>query len=370
MFQKMKKNILKLIFIVFPILLTAQKSEIKFLDELNKEPIIGLQIFSQNGSFIANANSKGIFELDVELLQQGGIKSIIAYNTEYVSSEYKVSEIPAIIYLKKNETIQLDDVTVTASSSLSEYFTVKAYFRSWKLKDGALIKYGDGLVNYHVPYAEAKDNFNNDVKSYFSTYRTFNAESVKQKSRIISISIWDDYLNVSRIPKNDLLKRRVYYKVGSIKENFGTIYEEGKDIGYVIYDENNYAKEINVNEAFDPEDVVKILSWKISGKSTEIEKWTDYGNTRHPSYLFSNYKKGIKSKKKENYIETVTEIFIEDTIIDGEQKPENSKKHIDQDRSYYKANFWDELLKKHPLPSEIKAQLTTVNENKNTFKIK
>lgn len=363
----MKKNILALLLVVFPICLTAQKSEIKFLDELSKEPIIGLQIFSENGSFISNTNAKGLVVFDVEILKQGGVKSIIAYNTEYVSSEYKVSEIPAIIYLKKNETIQLDDVTVTATN-LSEYFTVKAYFRSWKLKDGALIKYGDGLVNYHVPYAEAKDNFNNDVKSYFCTYRTFNAESVKQKSRVISISFADDYLNVSRIPQNDGLKNRPNFKVALVNESFGTISEDGNEVGYVTFDKNNNATEIITKREFDEETSKKILFWKISGKSTVIEKWTGEGSTRHPTYLFSNSKKAIKVKGEYNYIETVTEIFIDNTIIDGALKAENSKKYIDQDRSYYKANFWEDLLKKHPLPSEIKAQLTTVNENKNTFK--
>ena len=361
----MKKNLLNLILFFIPVFITAQKSEILFLDETNNEPITGLQIFSQNGSFIANTNAKGIFELNIKILQQSGVKNILAYNTEYFSLEYSIKEIPPVIYLKKNETIQLDDVTVIASN-LSEYFTVKAYFRSWQLSNGELIKYGDGLVNYHLPYSEVESNFSTAIKSNFSAYRTFNGDAIKQKSRIISISSFDNYLSVTRIPKNDLLKRS-YYNVKLFKEDFGSIYEDNKDIGFVIYDQEKNVVEININKAFDEESSKKIVFWKFSGKSTQIEKWTGFGNTRHPSYLFKNSKKSVKKKGQYAYIETVTEVFIEDTIIDGKQKSENSKKNIDRDRSFYNTNYWTELLIKYPLPSEIKSQLTKVNENKNTY---
>lgn len=364
----MNKYVLKFALLVVPMFMVAQKSNILFLDQQSEEPIIGLQIFSENGSFVSNTNSKGVFELDIKMLQQGGVKSIIAYNTDYVSLEFELNEVPSLVYLKKNEMIQLDPVTVSASK-LSKYFTVKAYFRSWQLANGKLIKYGDGLVSYRMPYAEVEDNFNTGVKSYFSAYRTFKADAIKQKSRIISISsLLDDYLNVSRIPKNDLLKRSPYYEVNLIKDGYGAIYDEGKQIGFTNFDENNVAEEINVHRAFEGEDSKKIVFWKISGKSTVIEKWTGVGEARHPNYLFNNYKKAVKSRDEFKYIETVTEIFIDDAIIDGDQKPENSKKFIDGDRSFYYANYWEELLKKYPLPSEIKSQLIEVNENKNIYK--
>ncbi|ADV48223.1 hypothetical protein Celal_0896 [Cellulophaga algicola DSM 14237] len=346
----------------------AQKSNVLFLDQQSEEPIIGLQIFSENGSFVANTNSKGVFELDIKMLQQGGVKSIIAYNTDYVSLEFKLNEVPSLVYLKRNEMIQLDPVTVSARK-LSKYFTVKAYFRSWKLENGKLIRYGDGLVSYRLPYADVRDNYSTGVKSNFSAYRTFNADAVKQKSRIIRIEfLGDDYLNVSRIPKNDLLKSRLYYEVDSIKDGYGAIYNEGKRIGFANFDENNVAQEINVHRAFEGEDSEKIVFWEISGKSTMIEKWTGVGEARHPNYLFNNYKKAVKAKDKFSYIETVTEIFIDDAIIDGDQRPENSKKDIDGDRSFYTTNYWEELLMKYPLPSEITSQLIEVNENKNIYK--
>jgi hypothetical protein len=362
----MKKKLFNFILFVIPVFITAQKSEIVFLDEQNKEPIIGLQIFSQNGSFIAHTNSKGVFEWDINILQQGGVKNIVAYNTNYFSLEYSIKEIPSVIYLKKNETVQMDDIIITASKP-SKYFTVKAYFRSWQLSDGELTKYGDGLVNYHVPYAVVDDNFNTGIKSSFSAFRTFNGDAIKQKSRIISVSSRDNYLAVSRVPKNDLLKRSPNYNVKLPREDFGTVYEDNKEIGFVIYDQNKNVIEINVNEAFDESGSKKVLFWKFSGKSTQIEKWTGDSNTRRPSYLFANSKKSVEKKGKYTHIETVTEIFIEDTIIDGKEKPENSKKHIDRDRSFYNSNYWAELLIKYPLPSEIKSQLTIVNENKNTY---
>ena len=350
-------------------MLVAQKSKIKFLNEQNKKPIIGLQIFSENGSFIGSTDSMGEYELDIKLLQQAQIKSILAYNTDYTSLEYMLSEIPPYIYLRKNDVIKLEPVVIKAHSS-KEYFTLKGFFRSWQLLNGKLVKYGDGQVIYQVPYALVENDFNTGVKNYFTNYRTFRVDSIKQKSRIISISTFDDYLAVSTIPKNDLLKRgSKQYNVNLLKDSYCLVYKDEKEVGFAIKDENNNFSEINISTGFEGNESTKILFWKISGKYKEIEKWVETGNARHPSYLFNSSKIVVKTRieGKFNDLETITEIFIDEEFVNGAVKPEKYKTSIDKDRSFYNSKYWDEQLIKYPLPSAIKLQLTNVNENKNIY---
>jgi hypothetical protein len=327
--MKRKKLIVLLLFI-FPFILNAQKKIITFLDETNKEPIIGLQIFSENGSFIGNPDSTGKFELDLYVLQQGKTKSILAYNSEYSSPEYKLNEVPNFIYLKKNEYIQLEPVVVTARGS-KKYFTLNGFFRSWQLVNGKLIKYGDGLIEYHMPYADVNNNFDTGVKSYVTSYRTFKGDSLIQMLRIIKVPPLDGYLGVAYIPKNDVLKReRSRYVVKRSKDNSGEIYKKDKKIGFVVYDENNNPSLINTSTNSEEAEVIKTPFGKVSGKWKEIEKWIGEGNVRHPTYIFNSGKTINKTKVdgKDTNIETITEIFIDDDIIADDKKPENYKTFI------------------------------------------
>lgn len=362
------KEIIKFSLLIFPFFIYAQKSKIAFLDESSKKPIIGLQIFSENGSFIGNTNSTGEFELDIKLLQQGDIKSIIAYNSEYSSQEYKLNEVPNFIYLKKNIAIELETVVIKAGSS-KKYFTLKGYFRSWKLVNNKLVKYGDGLVEYLLPYDSIKNDFNTGIKNHYTAYRTFKTDSIKNKSRVISITSYDNFLD-THITKNDELKRgRKHYKVIKDNKTSGDIYDEGKKVGYVSYDNNNNPSEIRVSQNFEGDEAIKVLFWKLSGKSITIEKWSGEGDFRHPTYLFLNEKKIIKTRTEGNYnnVETITEIFIDDDIIYDDKKPVKYKPNIDKGRSFYSTNYWEEQLLKHPLPSAINQQLINVNENKNSY---
>jgi hypothetical protein len=366
-FKEMLKKI-SFILLVFPWFASAQQIQVTFLDSLTKKPLVGLQIFSDNGSFISNSDLKGVFEFDLSILKKGNIKKIYASNGYYSSAEYAIEIIPSLILLKKKDYIQLPSVSITPSTQ-KKYFTLKGYFRSWKLENGKLVKYADGLVDYLVPYAIAK-NYNEGIEKYFTNYRSFNADSIKQKSRIISVSMYDGYLNTS-IYKRDLLKRTNigYYELKPTEGKMSIIFEEGKNVGYVFFDDENNILETNVAENFEGDEALKILFWKISGKSKEIERWTGSGIYRHQNYVFTNRKTMVKTdvKGKFNAVETVSEIFIDDDVVYDDKKPEKFTKHLDGDRSFYNLNYWDERLLKYPLPSEIKAQLIRVSENKNVY---
>lgn len=367
-FKTKKMNFIKTVLLLLPFLVNAQDIKIRIIDKLDKKPLNGIQVFSDNGSLIGNSNLNGEFEFDRTHLQQSKIKSIMVYDFNYLPIEYQIDEIPSIIYLEKIKLYELEPVIIIKKLS-KKYYTLKGYIRSWKLVNNKLIKYGDALIEYHVPYENSNNDFATGVKNYVTEYRTFKIDSVKQKSRIISISGFDDFLNY-RIPIRDILARECKrYKLEQTKDSLYTVIEEGKNVGYTINDKYNNPAEINVSEIFEGKEVEKLLFWKFSGSYNNIEKWVGEGDIRHLSYSFCSEKKMVESntKGKYNAVETINEIFINDKIIYNDKKPQNYKTTIDKDRSFYNTEYWKEQIKKHPLPSTINQQLINVNENKNSY---
>ncbi|WP_291099823.1 MULTISPECIES: hypothetical protein [unclassified Flavobacterium] len=363
------KNYIKIVFLFYSFFSYSQNTKIIILDAVHKKPLAGVQLLSENGSSIGNTNSKGEFEVESGFFQKSGIKSIMIYDSDYLPIEYKIDEIPNTVYLEKSENYELKPVIIIKKLS-GKYFTIKGYVRSWKLVNNKLVKYGDGLIEYHIPYDTLKYNdFVTGIKNFATEYRTFKTDSIKPKSRIISISRFESYLNY-RIPKRDLLtigwKR---YKLESVKDNLYSVFKKDKNVGFAIKDKNNNSTEININESFEGEETIKFLFWKFSGSYNVIEKWIDNGDIRHLSYSFSSEKTLIKTKIKGkfNAVETINEIFIDDKIIYNDKIPEKSKPYIDKDLSFYNTEYWKEQIKKHPLPSAINNQLINVNENKNNY---
>ena len=361
------KNYLISVFFLFPILIYSQNIKITFIDKLDRKPINGIQIFNGNGGLIGNSNSKGEFELDKSILKESGVKNLMVYDDNYLSVEYNIDEIPQIISLEKMKNYELEPVVIIKKLS-EKYYTIRGYFRSWQLVNNKLVKYGDGSIEYHIPYKNSNNDFDTGIKKYITEYRTFKIDSIKQKSRIISISSFDSYLDC-KIPKRDILARGwKQYKTELTKDNLHSIIEGKKIVGYVKYDKNNNAHEINVSESFEDIDAVKFLFWKFSASYTNTEKWTGEDEIRHLNYSFISEKKIFTSNEKNNAVETINEIFIDDKLIYNDKIPAKSKTYIDKDRSYYTSQYWKEQINKHPLPSAINEQLINVNENKNNYK--
>jgi hypothetical protein len=353
-------------FFIYP-----QKSRIVVLDNLYKKPLIGIQILTEKGSFIGNTDVNGRFEFDMISLSKTGIKSILIYDPDYLPLEYKIDEIPELVYLEKIRHYELDPIVIVNKSS-AKYFTVKGYVRSWKLVNDKLVKYGDAIVEYLIPYVkDIKKNVSSTViKKNFIAYRNFKIDSIKQRSRIINISLNDGYLNCS-IYQTDLLARAAgYYKSKKLNDTLYDIMDEGRKIGYAIYNKNNLLSEINIGQNFEGEDAMKVLFWKVSAKIKKIERWTGNDGTRYPSYVYSNQKSFVETKEKGkfNAVEIINEIFIEDAISHENKKIKKYNSGIDFDRSYYSREYWNDEQIKHPLPISITEQLVKLNENKNILK--
>ena len=349
----------------------SQTKLISIVSKGYNKPLIGIQLYSDNGSFIGNSDTTGNFIFDIVALKNQNINSILFYGSDFVSVEYKIDNIPSIIVLETIRNYNLETVVIIQNKTKAKY-TVKAFFRSWQLLNGKLIKYGDGIIDYHVPYADVKNNFATGVKSYKLSYRTFKGDSLKQKLKQIKVPTLSGYLGVAYIPKNDILKRNnESYEIRSKTENLSEIYETNRKVSFVKYNSENIPTEIFVNSNQENDEVMKGPFRKVYGKWIEIEKWTGNGNTRHPTYIFySGITTVLDNKRNQNYIETVKEIFIQDDINTDDTVPNIYKSSIEEDKSFYKTNYWDEYLKIYPLPSKIQHQLIKVNENKNNYQDK
>lgn len=359
-----------ILFLLLPLFVHSQNTKIIILDKLDKKPLTGIQILSENGSFIGDSDIKGEFKFDMTTVLQSGIKSIMIYDSNYLPIEYKLDEIPALVYLEKINHYELEPVVIVKKLS-EKYFTAKGYVRSWKLVDNKLVKYGDALIEYQIPYKkEAKNNVSSTfIKKYITAFRTFKTDSIKQKSRVISVSLNDGYFNCSLFQTDIMERWSKFYKSARVKDSLYNIFEEGKKIGYAIYDKNIKLSEINIGQSFEGDEAMKVLFLKVSGKMKNIEKWMGTGETRHPSYMYSSKKVFVETKTKGKYnaVEIINEFFIDEKIIYNDRKPKKYKSGIDIDRSFYNSEYWKEQLAKHPLPSAIKEQLKLIKENKNTY---
>jgi hypothetical protein len=360
-------NCIKLLFLLFYTCMFSQNIKITILDNLEHKPVSEVQIFSENGSLLGSSNSAGEFEFQLHSIQEQGIKTIMIYDGNYLSQEFRIAKIPKIIYLEKIKSYELEPVVIR-KKGFEEYYIVKGYIRSWKLLNNKLIKYGDAIIEYHIPYKNSENVIITGIKYHIREYRTFKTDSIKQKSRIISIHGYDSFLDY-KIPKRDILADGRYYSTELVKDSLYNVLNNGKKVGTAIISNNNVAQTY-IKESFEGDEAIKVLLWKLSVAYTDFEKWKGEDETRHLSYSFTNEKKLIetKIKGKFNAEETINEIFIDDEIIYDAIKPQKSKTSIDTDRSYYSTEYFKEQIKKHPLPKAIKEQLTNINENKNTYK--
>lgn len=355
-----------ILFAFFFSVLYSQKSHLEIHDKENK-PYPSVQIFSNLGNLIGLSNSDGIFEFEKKDLKEMGVKKIILKTDRTDSYEYSLENIPKIVQLnRKDKETEIEEVILT--KKLLKFFTAKGYVRSWELKNNQLVKYGEGIVEYHIPYDSLKDKEN--IKAYPINYRTFTSDSIKKRSPFIEISINPAFFSV-KIPEDDPVTTvpKLYKKI-IVKDSLYTIEKFGEKIGYLISDKNDKPIEIQISSSFNQDELkdIKIGFWKISTADQTIQKWKNYKKYRYPEYIFNNFKFLTKTKKgiKKDIIEIVTEIFIED-ISFSDKKPLNHR-YINQFQSYYNTQFWHEQLEKHPLPEKILEQVQSLSENKNMFK--
>ncbi|QPH39220.1 hypothetical protein [Pedobacter endophyticus] len=344
------------------------KKKIIILDKADNKPIKGISILTESGGLIGDTNEKGEFIFDKSFFGELKITKIMIYSIDYQSVEFPIGILPNIIYVKKIKVNELDGVEIKAKR-INKYYILSAFVRSWKLVNNKVVRYGDAITDYQILFEGSKYPFRAQKNKYIRAFRNFKIDSIKAKSKVFSITFSDGFFN-DDLPNGDRISSSwSWYSTKKVKDSLYDVFDEGKNVGYAIFDKENFPVEINVTNDFDGDEALKIaLWWKISGKSKNIEKWTKTDNIRHPIYIFSDKKTLEKSHNgKINEVETVTEIYLSDKIRFDWNKPIKYKANIDTDRSFYDKDYWTEEMKKHPLPSFILGQLGSINELENVY---
>lgn len=326
-------------------------------------PLVGISMLSESGSLIASSDKSGEITFDLSSFSALNVRKVVLYHTDYQSIEIAITALPPTIFLNELPHHTLNTVEVSAPHA-SKSFTLKAYVRSWKLINNKLVRYGDAIIHYQIPFERKKGMRALEDKKYIIGFRNFRMDSLKAKSRVVSISSYDGYF-ANHLPNGDRIASNwSWYTTKKTNDSLYTVYDGDDNVGYALFDGNHLPYEINVGSNFEGDDAIKVaLWWKISGKSKNIEKWRGSGGTRRPTYVFSNRKTLVKSKGKaeNNTEETVTEIFVDNDICFNYMLPEKYKRVVNIDQSFYGVDFWTEEQKKHPLSDFIQKQLNSIN---------
>ncbi|MCD8413438.1 hypothetical protein [Tenacibaculum finnmarkense] len=362
-------QIKNLILILTSFISYSQTNSIVILDHISKKELIGIQILSKEGSLLLSSDDKG--NIDIKKLKRANIKNIVIYDSEYKIIEYKIDQIPAIIYLEKQNPFILNEITIKSKKKKKKYFKISGYLRSWQLVNNKLVRYGDALVDFRIPYKKSKNPLITGIKKKITAYRTFKTDTINPKKSIISFSGYNPFFDVN-IPQENILIRQSYenYILEKKEDSLYTILKQGEKVGHLTYNLQQKPIKINLSENFEGKEAIKNAFGEFFAGSINIEKWNNKDKKRHLLYSFSNDKKVFKTKISNQTTETINEFFIDNQSIHSIKNRKISNKYrrnINKYKSYYNNEFWIKEIKKHPLPTNIKNQLTNINENKNIY---
>lgn len=349
-----------LLFILIPFISFCQKS-VTILDSESYEKIIDVQILSDDGALLFNTDINGTFTLSKT---DDAIKKVVIYHPSYDIKEYDINEIPNKILLEKSKFIELDEVVVEGKRKKQKYFKVRGYARSWQLVNDKLVKYSDALIDYLIPFKKGDNDVSTGIKRYIISYRIFKIDTIKDKSKIISITFNNDSFFKTRIPIRNILQRQRYenYSLSKVNDTLSSVFKDEKKVGYVVYKNENPIK-IGIEDSFSKEK----NSLGLKSRTKDVEIWSDK-ETKHLLYSYSNERVNINNKLVVKTVETVNEFFIDENISYDIKRPKKSKEFIRENKSYYESDYWSKEFKKHPLPINIETQLLKISEKENTFR--
>ncbi len=345
------------------------------IDSISKQPLTNIQILSENGSYIGSSDMSGEFQIDWDTLKNKNIRSIMFSGTDYFSSEISISKLPEIISLLKIKTQEVETVSIRYKYQ-KKYFTVQGYFRSWQLLNNKLTKYGEGIIEYHIPIDSSKLD-KTDIKKFITQYRTFSLDSIYKNPTKVTVKYFNNVYLYNYIPKIDLYNRnKNYFDIKIINDNLSNLSkldEGGKTTGSISFDVQKFPmKTIYMRDSsFDLNgNPIKVIDERYSHKYYVVEEWTGQNTFRHLTYTFYDYKNKVKAANKNEFndLESVFEIFIDDNVIFDDKAPEKYKKKPSETESFYTTEFWKSHLEKNPLPSEIQNQISKLKPNANKYK--
>lgn len=165
-------NKIKLLLILLSIATTVY-GQVKIIDSLTLEPIVGANIYSEKGIMLGLSDRNGLVDSIKQIPSQHMLITHIAYaNKELSFQQFNQSE---RIYLTPSK-IQLAEIPIQNSSKY-DYVVIKGYFRTYKVFNNKSRYFYDGIIAYYIPLKNKKKK----VQHKLLEYRVFvNPETVNE----------------------------------------------------------------------------------------------------------------------------------------------------------------------------------------------
>ena len=137
-------------------------SQVKILDTLSSAPIVGVNIYSDQGLLLGTSAINGKIDSLKEILATQVYIQHIAYeNKELDFQRLKKSD---TIYLRPR-TIQLEEISVQNRNQY-DYVVLKGYFRTHDLFNNKSRYFYDGIIEYYIPLNNKKKKVQHKLLSY------------------------------------------------------------------------------------------------------------------------------------------------------------------------------------------------------------
>lgn len=359
-----------ILFISILFLTISTKGQVILIDSITNEPIVGANIYSNNGLSLCVSDIHGVIDINTIINKSDKILiQHISYNNKEISSQ-TVNNSKTILLSPRN--ILLDSIVLRGVNNY-DYVVLKGYFRTYDYFNKKPRYFYDGIIEYYIPIKNGGKVYHKILE-----YRLFeNKESVSEYLEIMGKGFSDP-------PKIFTLGSKSY--INQIPKDINYI-EEGDKISFMKNGLNmgfiQKTKTGNIQFYFDkvpPQSKISRSLFKIKGEQYRGLILENYSETsiKNPSLknLISRTRSTVGSvqrKKDHGFIpmETFEEFYVLERTYLQKKDVDNIKKSFENSiyldgKSNYKERFWKNLEHYNipTLSNNILNQLHTVLEEK------
>lgn len=148
----------------------------EFRDQLSKEKIFFVEIYSDKGNLIGSTNADGLISKDLK-------NKILSSDTKYLTfvNSFYQNKLVAIDDYNNNSIVtmlpiinELEEVVISNKKDKNKYLVIRTYVRSLQINNDRVQYFMDGIVEYYISLKTKK------IKLKFISNRSFENKSIPQ----------------------------------------------------------------------------------------------------------------------------------------------------------------------------------------------
>ena len=196
----------------------------EFRDQLSKEKIFFVEIYSDKGNLIGSTNSDGLVSKELE-------NKVLASDTKnltFVNSFYQ-NKVVAIDDFNSNSIVtmfpiinELEEVVISNKKDKNKYLVIRTYVRSLQINNDRVQYFMDGIVEYYISLKTKK------IKLKFISNRSFENKSIPQLKekglkiyfQIVGAPMLSELLDYNKLNESYILqKEAIDVKINNKEDN-------------------------------------------------------------------------------------------------------------------------------------------------------